>query len=187
MEHRYFTETGLPDLLIFEPRIWNDERGYFYESYSERLFAQYGLDYRFVQDNQARSTKGVLRGLHFQREPNAQTKLVRVTEGAVFDVAVDLRRGSPTQGRWFGLVLSAENHKQLLVPRGFAHGYLVLSETAVFVYKCDNFYAKAQEGGLIYNDPTVGIEWPMPESDLLISAKDAVLPLWADVEHNFAY
>ncbi len=187
MEHHYFTETGIPDLLIFEPRIWADERGYFYESYSEQLFAQHGLSYCFVQDNQARSTRGVLRGLHFQREPYAQTKLVRVTEGSVFDVAVDLRKGSPTEGKWFGLVLSADNHKQLLVPRGFAHGYLVLSETAVFVYKCDNFYAKAQEGGLIYNDPTVGIEWPMPASDLLISAKDAVLPQWGGVEHNFVY
>lgn len=147
-----FTETGIPDLLVYEPRVFNDNRGYFFESYSEQAFLQQGLQLKFVQDNQARSTYGVLRGLHYQQEPHAQTKLVRVLEGRIIDVAVDIRKGSPTYGKVFTIELSAENKKQLLVPKGFAHGYSVLSETAEVMYKVDNFYHKASEGGIIYKD-----------------------------------
>lgn len=176
-----FVNTPIQDLLIFEPQVWKDDRGYFFESYNQHTYTQAGLAYQFVQDNEAKSTKGVLRGLHYQRGEAAQAKLVRVTAGEVFDVAVDLRDGSPTYGQWFGIFLSAENKRQLLVPRGFAHGYLVTSEVAIFNYKCDNFYNKAAEGGLIYNDPTVGVEWPDVGVPYLLSDKDELLPSLADV------
>ena len=152
-------ETGIKDLLVIEPELFTDKRGYFFESYNKKDFEEAGLHYDFVQDNQSKSSKGVLRGLHFQIN-HPQSKLVRVLEGDVFDVAVDLRRESPTYGKWFGTVLSAENNKQLLIPRGFAHGFLVLSDTAVFCYKCDDFYHANDEGGLAWNDPEIGIEWP---------------------------
>ncbi|RME99368.1 MAG: dTDP-4-dehydrorhamnose 3,5-epimerase [Bacteroidetes bacterium] len=167
-----FVATPLADLYIFEPKVWADDRGYFFESYNQRTFAAAGLNYVFVQDNEARSTKGVLRGLHFQHATHAQAKLVRVTEGAVFDVAVDLRAQSSTYGQWFGLELSAHNKRQLLIPRGFAHGYLVLSETAVFSYKCDNFYQREAEGGIPYNDPQIGIDWPVLDVPYQLSPKD---------------
>ena len=171
-----FSKTGIPGLLVFEPKVWEDERGYFYEAFNERLFKEAGISRPFVQDNQARSVRGVLRGLYYQVAPYSQAKLVRVLEGEVLDVAVDLRDDSPTYGQSYSLVLSADNKKQLYVPRGFAHGYVVLSETAEFFYKCDNFYAKQEEGGIIFNDPALQIDWRIPESDLIISEKDRVLP-----------
>ncbi len=171
-----FLPTPIEGLLIFEPRVFADDRGYFFESYNQRAWEEAGLNVHFIQDNQARSTRGVLRGLHFQTGEYAQAKLVRVTEGEVLDVAVDLRDGSATYGQWYSIRLSAENKRQLFVPRGFAHGYLVLSETAEFVYKCDNFYAKAHEGGLRFDDPGLRIDWEFPLSEVLVSEKDLLLP-----------
>lgn len=182
-----FTETGIPDLLIYEPRVFADSRGYFFESYNANIFEQEGLRFPFVQDNQARSAYGVLRGLHFQLEPYAQTKLVRALEGRILDVAVDMRKGSPTYGKVFTIELSAENKLQLLVPKGFAHGYAVLSETAEVMYKCDNFYNKASEGGIIYNDPALNIDWGIDLKDAVVSDKDQVLPTLAECQHNFVY
>ena len=150
---------GIEGLCVIEPAVHGDSRGYFMETYSQRDMAEAGLDITFVQDNQSMSTKGVLRGLHFQKN-YPQTKLVRVIKGAVFDVAVDLRGGSATYGKWYGILLTEENKKQFLIPRGFAHGFLVLSDTAEFCYKCDDFYHANDEGGLAWNDPTIGIEWP---------------------------
>ncbi|MEZ4986002.1 MAG: dTDP-4-dehydrorhamnose 3,5-epimerase [Saprospiraceae bacterium] len=172
-----FVTTTIADLLVYEPKVWEDARGYFFESFSQRLFEEAGLDYRFIQDNEARSTQGVLRGLHFQRGEAAQAKLVRVTTGAVFDVAVDLRPDSATYRQWYGLELSADNKKQLLIPRGFAHGYLVLSDVAVFSYKCDNFYAPSEEGGLRYDDPALGINWPVLNVPYQLSGKDTAWEL----------
>ena len=171
-----FVETGIPDLKVFEPKVWHDERGYFYEAYNANIFKEAGIDAQFVQDNQARSTFGVLRGLHYQVEPFAQAKLVRVIEGEVLDIVVDIRENSPTYGRWYGVRLSAENKRQLFVPRGFAHGYVVLSETAEFFYKCDNFYSKAHEGGIRWDDPTLNIDWEIDTMDVILSEKDKILP-----------
>lgn len=182
-----FIETGIPDLLIYEPRVHGDSRGYFFESYNANTFRDEGVDIVFVQDNQARSTYGVLRGLHFQHEPHAQTKLIRALEGAILDVVVDLRAGSPSYGKVYTIELSAENKRQLLVPKGFAHGYSVLSPTAEVMYKCDNFYHKASEGGLIYNDPALQIDWGIPLTEAIVSEKDLVLPVLADCRHNFVY
>ena len=173
-----FIETPIPGLVIFEPAIWYDERGYFFESYNKQVWNEAGIDAAFVQTNQARSTRGVLRGLHYQVAPMAQAKMVRVVEGEVLDVAVDIREGSPTYGQVFTTRLSFENKRQLFVPRGFAHGYVVLSETAEFVYKCDNFYSKAHEGGIRYDDPTLGIDWEFDIEQALVSAKDLALPLF---------
>ncbi|MGB1204373.1 MAG: dTDP-4-dehydrorhamnose 3,5-epimerase [Chitinophagales bacterium] len=183
----FIETTGIRDLVVINPRVFGDERGYFYESYNKKKLEENGLFYDFVQDNQARSSYGVLRGLHYQLAPFAQAKLVRVVEGTVLDVAVDLRKGSPTFGKSFGIVLSAENKKQLLVPRGFAHGYVVLSPTAEFFYKCDNYYAKEQEGGLMYNDPKLNIDWQVPEKDLIISQKDQQQFAFDDAPNNFVY
>lgn len=169
-------ETPIAGLLVFEPNVYSDERGYFFESYNQQVWAAAGVNNVFVQDNQAWSTQGVLRGLHYQTDDMAQAKLVRVTEGEVLDVAVDLRQGSETYGQWYSIRLSAENKRQLLVPRGFAHGYLVLSPTAVFCYKCDNFYAKDKEGGLRYDDPTLAIDWQYDLTKVLVSEKDLALP-----------
>ncbi|MCE2823163.1 MAG: dTDP-4-dehydrorhamnose 3,5-epimerase [Bacteroidota bacterium] len=168
--------TSFDGLLIFEPKIIHDERGYFYESYNHRVWADAGVQCNFVQDNQARSTRGVLRGLHYQCGEMAQAKLVRVIEGEVLDVVVDLRPASETYGQWYSLLLTEENHLQLFVPRGFAHGYVVLSETAVFFYKCDNFYSKESEGGIRYNDPTLSIDWQFDLNEVLVSEKDLILP-----------
>ena len=172
-----FTETKLKGCFIIEPKIITDERGYFMESFNEKTF-QIGVqqEVHFVQDNQSYSTKGVLRGLHYQTGKHAQAKLVRVLNGEVLDIAVDIRPNSDTFGQYESILLSADNYKQFFIPRGFAHGFLVLSQTATFFYKCDNFYNKESEGGLIYNDTTVGIEWNFPLDDLLISEKDLVLP-----------
>lgn len=171
------TPTKLKDCLIIEPTVFGDHRGYFFESYNKNNFNKHtGLDVNFIQDNEAYSTKGALRGLHFQKGEFAQAKLVRVTQGKVLDVAVDLRPDSATFKQYISVELSAENKKQLFVPRGFAHGYIVLSDVAVFNYKCDNVYNKASEGGLIYNDNTLNIDWILDESVFLISDKDKVLP-----------
>jgi len=171
-----FKVTPIQGLFVFEPTVWEDERGYFYESYNERVFQEAGITNHWVQDNQAQSTYGVLRGLHYQAGEYAQAKLVRVIEGEVLDVAVDLREESPTYGQWYGIRLSGENKKQFFVPRRFAHGYVVLSETAVFAYKCDNFYHKASEGGLMFNDAALNIDWQIDEKDVVISAKDKLHP-----------
>lgn len=175
-----FTTTPISDLLVFEPRVFHDDRGYFYESYNRRTWEEAGVGIEFVQDNQARSTRGVLRGLHYQVGEAAQAKLVRVTEGEVLDVAVDLREDSPTYGQWYSIRLSAENKRQLLVPRGFAHGYVVLSETAEFQYKCDNYYSKAHEGGLRYDDPGLQVDWQFDLSQVLVAEKDLALPYFGE-------
>lgn len=172
-----FTETKLKGCFILEPNIIGDERGYFMESFNEKTFGKgVGQEVHFVQDNQSYSSKGVLRGLHYQTGEHAQAKLVRVLQGEVLDVAVDIRPNSPTFGQYESILLSAENQKQFFVPRGFAHGFLVLSETATFFYKCDNFYNKESEGGIIYNDPALNINWNFQESELIISEKDTILP-----------
>ncbi len=166
------TECGIDGLLVIEPTIFKDNRGYFIETYHKEAYEAVGITAEFVQDNQSMSTKGVLRGLHFQIN-YPQAKLVRVLSGEVFDVAVDLRKGSKTFGKWYGVVLSEENQKQFFVPEGFAHGYLVLSETAVFAYKCTDFYHPGDEGGLLWNDPEVGVEWPIPKDmELVIAQRD---------------
>ena len=170
-----FEKTKIDGVFIITPQVFGDERGYFMETYSEKDFKEAGLNYTFVQDNQSSSKKGVLRGLHFQKL-HPQAKLVRVLKGEVFDVAVDLRENSPTYGQWVGEVLSEENKKQLLIPRGFAHGFLVLSDTAEFAYKCDDFYHPEEEGGIIYNDEDVNIEWPAIDAEYILSEKDQKHP-----------
>lgn len=180
-----FIETGFKDLLIFEPRVFEDARGYFYESYNEATFHEAGLTYRFVQDNQSHSAYGVIRGLHYQLNPHAQCKLVRVLQGSILDVVVDVRKNSSTYGKVFSIELSGENKKQLLVPHGFAHGLSILSETATVMYKCDALYNKEAEGGIIYNDLQLAIDWRVPADKISVSAKDAVLPLFKDHVNNF--
>jgi len=176
------TETLLKDCYILEPAVFGDSRGYFFESFNARTFNKLtGTQTVFVQDNQSYSTKGVLRGLHAQAGENAQAKLVRVVQGAVLDVAVDARLESPTFGQHVAVELSAENNRQLFVPRGFLHGFVVLSETATFFYKCDNFYNKESEFGVKFDDPALGIDWRLPHNELLISDKDQVLPSFKDV------
>lgn len=171
-----FLETNITGLMVFEPKVWEDDRGYFYEAFNHKTFQEAGIDATFVQDNQARSTYGVLRGLHYQVAPFAQAKLVRVLEGEVLDVVVDCRPDSETYGAWYSVRLSAANKRQLFVPHGFAHGYVVLSETAEFFYKCDNYYSKASEGGIIFNDPTLNIDWEIDLNDAILSEKDKLLP-----------
>lgn len=179
-----FIKTDIKDVYIIEPTVFGDERGYFMETYSESDFKEAGLNYTFVQDNQSSSKKGVLRGLHFQKN-HPQAKLVRVLSGEVFDVAVDLRAGSPTYGKWVGALLSAENKRQLIIPRGFAHGFLVVSEKAEFAYKCDEFYHPEDEGGLIYNDEDVAIEWPKIDGELTFSEKDLKHPTLKNLNFKF--
>lgn len=182
-----FIQTGIPGLLIIEPKIFEDGRGYFFESYSERAFISEGVDIVFVQDNQSRSSYGVIRGLHYQLDPYAQTKLIRVLSGKILDVALDIRKGSPTFGKVFTLELSAENKKQLLIPQGFAHGYSVLSETAEILYKCDAFYNKESEGSICYNDTELGIDWQIPANKAIVSEKDSTAPGFADCNNNFVF
>ncbi len=173
------TETKLKGCFIIEPTVFKDSRGYFFESFNQPKFGELtGMPGNFVQDNQSASTYGVIRGLHFQKGEFAQAKLVRVIEGAVLDVAVDIRDGSATYGEWVSIELTGENNLQFYVPRGFAHGFSVLSETAVFAYKCDNTYNKASEGGISFNDPVLNIDWGIPHKDQNISDKDLVLPLF---------
>ena len=175
-----FIPTPIPDLMVFEPTVWADERGYFFEAFNANTFKAAGIEAQFVQDNQARSTYGVLRGLHYQLAPYAQAKLVRVLEGEVLDVVVDIRPESPTYGQSYSILLSAANKKQLYVPRGFAHGYLVLSATAEFFYKCDNYYAKTHEGGIHFNDLQLNIDWGIDLSQAILSEKDRVLPYFGE-------
>lgn len=171
-----FQKTSIEGVIIVEPTAYGDSRGYFMETYQREDFIRGGIDVEFVQDNQSMSTRGVLRGLHFQKQ-FPQSKLVRCIRGEVFDVAVDLRDGSPTYGKWEGVVLSAENRRQFFIPKGFAHGFLVLSDEAEFVYKVDDFYHPNDEGGLMWNDPAIGIKWPIPEGmELLLSDKDKLHP-----------
>ncbi len=177
-----FNETAISGVFVIEPTVFGDERGYFMETYSATDFEEAGLKYNFVQDNQSSSRRGVLRGLHFQKE-YPQAKLVRVLAGEVFDVAVDLREGSETYGQWVGELLSAENKKQLMIPRGFAHGFLVVSEKAEFAYKCDEFYHPEDEGGVMYD--SCGIEWPKVESELILSEKDLKHPKLEELEFKF--
>jgi dTDP-4-dehydrorhamnose 3,5-epimerase len=180
-------QTGIPDLLIIKKRVFEDARGYFAETYNEKAFAANGISTKFVQDNRSKSSYGVIRGLHFQNHPHSQAKLVSVVVGKVYDVAVDLRTGSPTYGKWYGVELSDENHLQFLIPQGFAHGFSVLSETAIFSYKCDDFYAPQSEGGILYNDPSLNIDWQIPADKAVVSEKDLKLPLLADVKADFQY
>jgi dTDP-4-dehydrorhamnose 3,5-epimerase len=182
-----FKTTDIQGLIIFEPAVYKDERGWFYESYNEQTFQKQGLDIRFVQDNQSFSYQGVIRGLHYQLDPHAQTKLVRVLTGRVLDVAVDIRKGSPTFGKHVAVELSAENKLQLLIPRGFAHGFSVLSETAQLAYKCDGLYSKESEGGIRYDDPQLAIDWKVPATTAVVSAKDLELPSFADCRNNFTF
>ena len=179
-------DTSIDGVYIIEPTVFGDDRGYFMETYSETEFSEIGINNKFVQDNQSKSKKGVLRGLHFQKE-NSQAKLVRCLKGEVFDVAVDLRPGSSTYGKWEGVILSEENKKMFMIPRGFAHGFLVLSETAEFAYKCDDTYNHEAEGGLKWNDPDVNINWPMngiQENELLTSEKDGKWPSLAELKET---
>ena len=167
------TKTAIEGPLIIEPRVFGDDRGYFFESYNSRAFeVATGINPLFVQDNQSFSTYGVLRGMHFQKPPYAQAKLVSVVQGRVFDVAVDIRKGSPSYGKYAAIELSAENHLRFYIPRGFAHGFVVLSDTALFQYKCDNYYTPQAEGALSWNDPELAIEWPLPLQDVILSDKD---------------
>ncbi|HEY0068102.1 MAG TPA: dTDP-4-dehydrorhamnose 3,5-epimerase [Flavisolibacter sp.] len=182
-----FETTPIPGLLVFMPKVFEDSRGYFFESYNEQVFREQGIDTRFVQDNQSQSVYGVIRGLHYQKSPHAQCKLVRVLEGEILDVAVDIRKGSPTYGQHISLVLSAENKQQLFIPEGFAHGFSVLSPRAAVLYKCNRFYNKESEGGILFNDPELGIDWQVPVDAQLISDKDQVLPPFASHQSNFEY
>lgn len=178
-----FTETKIKDLYVVEPTVFGDNRGYFMETYSKQAFLEAGLDYDFLQDNQSSSKKGVLRGLHFQKT-FPQAKLVRVLKGEVFDVAVDLRAGSPTYGEWVGVLLSEENKKQFMIPRGFAHGFVVVSDYAEFAYKCDELYHPEDEGGLMWNDESIGIEWP-DVGEIILSEKDKKHPSLKDSKIEF--
>jgi dTDP-4-dehydrorhamnose 3,5-epimerase len=180
--------TELSGVVIIEPKIFQDDRGYFYESFSEREFQEkVSTTTRFVQDNQSMSRYGVMRGLHFQRPPYAQAKLVRCVAGEVLDVAVDIRKDSPTFGKHVAVELSEENHLQLFIPRGFAHGFAVLSDEVIFQYKCDNFYAPSYEGAIAWNDPELGIDWKIPTDKAILSAKDSNNPLLKDAEYLFDY
>ncbi|HSN09005.1 MAG TPA: dTDP-4-dehydrorhamnose 3,5-epimerase [Hanamia sp.] len=182
-----FIKTQFPGLLVFEPKVFEDNRGYFFESYNQQVFSDEGVQINFVQDNQAKSSFGVVRGLHFQLEPHAQTKLLRVLSGEIIDAVVDIRKGSPTYGKAYTILLSAENKKQLLVPKGFAHGYSVISETAEVFYKCDEFYHKESEGGIAWNDHALEIDWQVPADKIIVSDKDKVYPLLEKTTHNFVF
>ena len=179
-------KTALDGVMIIEPTVFGDSRGYFYESYNKQRFEEAtGLDIDFVQDNQSKSCYGVLRGLHFQKTPYAQSKLVRCVRGKVLDVAVDIRKSSPTFGKYVAVELTEDNHRQLFIPHGFAHGFVVLSEEAIFQYKCDNFYHKESEGAIAWNDPEINIDWTIPFEDVILSDKDKVNPLLKDAEWLF--
>lgn len=182
-----FIETDFPGLLVFEPVIFKDNRGYFFESYNEKVFKEGGIEESFIQDNQSSSSYGVIRGLHYQLHPQAQSKLIRVLSGKILDVVVDIRQGSPTFGKNFSLELSAENKKQIFAPKGFAHGFSVLSETAEVFYKCDELYSMENEAGILYNDPVLNIDWGIPADKVVVSAKDSNLPLLNDCKNNFVF
>lgn len=187
MHRMQITETFIQGLKVVEPKVFGDHRGWFMETYNEEIFQKAGIDIRFVQDNQSFSaTKGTLRGLHYQLNPKAQTKLVRCTKGAIFDVAVDIRKGSPTFGKGFGIELSAENKKQLLIPQGFAHGFMTITDDVEVQYKVDNLYAPDCDRGISWNDPEIGIEWPL-EITPVLSEKDEKAPLLKDADNNFTF
>ena len=182
------TPLAIADVFLIEPKVFADPRGFFFESFNQQRFASnMGLNVSFVQDNQSKSTRGVLRGIHFQQGEYAQAKLVRVLEGSVLDIAVDLRKDSPTFGQWESVVLTGDNHVQFFVPRGFGHGFVVLSEVAVFFYKCDNFYNKASEGGIIYNDPDLNIDWKINTNEVLLSDKDKTLPTFNEIKNSINF
>ena len=180
-------QTAIPGVVIIEPRIFEDARGYFFESFSQREFSEKVADIQFVQDNESKSTYGVMRGLHYQKPPYTQSKLVRVVKGTVLDVAVDVRSGSPTYGQHVAVELTAENHRQFFIPKGFAHGFVVLSDEAVFQYKCDNFYAPQSEGGISILDESLGIDWRIPMDKAILSDKDKKHPKLADAPEDFTY
>ena len=180
-------QTEIPGVVIIEPKLFGDERGYFMETWSQRDFDAQVRPIKFVQDNESKSSYGVLRGLHFQKGRDAQSKLVRVLKGSVLDVAVDIRKGSPTFGKHVMVELTGENHRQFFVPRGFAHGFVVLIEEAVFQYKCDNFYAPQSEGAIMWNDPALDIDWKIPAEDIVLSAKDKLHPTLAECPEVFDY
>lgn len=180
-------ETSIPGVVIIEPRLFADERGYFFESFSQQRFQELVAPVHFVQDNESKSSYGVLRGLHFQLPPHAQSKLVRVVRGRVLDVAVDVRVGSPTFGQHVAVELSEDNHRQFFIPRGFAHGFSVLSEEAIFQYKCDNYYAPGAEGAIAWDDPALGIDWRLPKGDILLSDKDSRHPRLSEAPQLFTY
>lgn len=180
-------KTAIPEVIIIEPKVFGDARGYFFESYSQREFDEKVRPIKWVQDNESMSSYGVLRGLHFQKGRFSQSKLVRVVRGRVYDVAVDVRKGSPTFGKWVGVELSEENHRQLFIPKGFAHGFSVLSETAVFQYKCDAFYAPSEEGAIAWDDPDLGIDWQIPSDKILLSSKDTCHPRLREADYLFDY
>ena len=182
-----FTPTTFPGLIIVEPVILEDSRGYFFESYNENVFRDNHIPVTFVQDNQSRSSYGVVRGLHYQRPPHAQSKLVRVLSGAVIDTVVDLRTGSPTYGETFSIQLTAENKKQLFIPKGFAHGFSVISEMAEIMYKCDTYYNKESESGILYNDPHLKLDWEIPTDKIRVSEKDRLLPLFKSYAGEFIF
>lgn len=180
-------QTEIPGVVIIEPKVFGDDRGYFFESWSQKDFNEKVRPVKFVQDNESKSCYGVLRGLHFQKGKDAQSKLVRVVKGRVLDVAVDIRKGSPTFGKHVAVELTEDNHRQFFVPRGFAHGFVVLSEEAVFQYKCDNLYAPQSEGALAWDDPDIGIDWGVPSDKIILSAKDKVHPRLKDSNELFDY
>jgi dTDP-4-dehydrorhamnose 3,5-epimerase len=177
--------TPISDLFVVEPRVFKDDRGYFFEHYSEEKFKNKNLNYRFVQDNESKSSFGVIRGLHYQLAPFSQTKLLRVIQGKIFDVAVDLRKNSPTFGHWYGVELTEDNFLQLLIPKGFAHGFSVLSKIAIVHYKCDYLYSPSAEKGILYNDKSLNIDWHINPKDALVSPKDKILPDFDKAEMNF--
>ena len=182
-----FIETGFPGLKIFEPRVFADSRGYFFESFNQKTFHDAGITNVFVQDNESLSNRGVVRGLHYQHPPFAQAKLVRVVKGSVLDVVLDLRKGSPTFGKVFTVELSEENKKQLFIPHGFAHGFSVLKDQTIFQYKCDNFYSKEHEGGVLFNDAALGIDWMLHDDEAIVSEKDLLLPDFKNCINHFAF
>ena len=179
------TRTDIEGLVVIEPRVFGDSRGYFFESFSQREFEKEVGQGRFVQDNESKSSYGVVRGLHFQKPPHTQSKLVRVVKGRVLDVAVDLRRDSKTYGKYFAVELTEDNHLQLFIPKGFAHGFAVLSDEAVFQYKCDEFYAPESEGAIAWNDPDIGVDWQIPEDKVILSEKDKKHPAFKDLDVLF--
>lgn len=178
-------KTFIKDLVVITPRVFEDSRGYFFEAYNQAEFHENGIEYQFIQDNQSFSKRGVIRGLHLQINPFAQAKLVRVLEGEILDVAVDLRKDSPTYGQHFSVLLSAENKKQLMVPHGFAHGFSVLSETASVMYKVDQLYHKDSERGIRFDDPTLAIDWQLSADEVIVSDKDLILPSFNDIDWTF--
>jgi dTDP-4-dehydrorhamnose 3,5-epimerase len=182
-----FSKTPIRDLLVYEPKVFTDDRGYLFESYNQKNFDLEGIQIDFVQDNQSSSLYGVIRGLHYQLNPYAQSKLVRVLTGRILDVVVDIRNGSPTYGKQFSLELSAENKKQLFIPKGFAHGFSVLSERAEVFYKCDQFYDKESEAGILYKDPELKIDWQIPAGREIVSEKDLMLPSFSEHKNNFSF